>query len=109
MFSGPLLRFLVEFVEIGVELIPVDPPHAPAPQFDGGETSGPNQGVDLRHADAEVIGHVFKREEPWLQGRLGSLLSALGSALWWGHPMKIAPPDDRYLDLVPFAPVWRSS
>lgn len=109
MFLGPFLSLFVKSFEVGVELISVHSPNASASQFDGRETSRAHQGIDLRHADAQVVGHVFQREEARLQGRLNRLLRALGSALRGSHRPKIAPPDDRYLDLFPFAPVWANT
>lgn len=109
MFFGPFLRFLMQPVEVGIQLIPIHSPYTPAPELDGREASRADQCIDLGNADAQIVRHVLKREEAGLQGRLDSLLSALRSAFRGSHRMKIAPADDRYLDLFPFAPVWRSS
>ena len=109
MLLGPLLSVLMEFVEVGIQLIPIYPPHAPASQLDGGKAARADQGIDLRNAHAQIVGHVFEREESGLQGRLSCLLSALGSALRGGHRLKIAPARGRYLDLASFAPVWTNS
>lgn len=109
MFLGPFLRFLMEPVKVGIQLVPIHSPHTSAAELDRREASRADQCIDLGDADAQIVRHVLKREEARLQGRLGSLLSALGNALRGSHRMKIAPPDDRYLDLFPFAPVWRSS
>jgi len=109
MFFGPFLSLLMEFVQVSIQLIPIYPPYAPAPQLDGGEAAGTDQGIDLRNAHAQIVGHVFEREESRLQSRLSCLFSALGSALGGGHRLKIAPAGGRYLDLASFAPVWTDS
>lgn len=106
MSLGPFLRLLVQTVEVGIELSAVDSPHTPAPQFDRREVSGPDQGVHLRNADAEICGHVLEREKSGLECGLRAGLGALRSALSGGHRPKIAPDGVRYLDLIPFAPVW---
>ena len=105
MFLGPGLSFFMESIQVGVELIPVDPPHAPAPELDGRQVSRTNQGIDLRNADTQVIGYVFERQVSRLESGL-CWLGALGSALRRGHLPKIAPGEGRYLDLVSFAAVW---
>lgn len=105
MFLRPGLGLLVKTVEVGVELIAIDPPYAPASQLDSRQITGTNERINLRDAHGEVGRNVLEGEEARLQ-RLGSGLGAFGRALCGGHLPTIAPANDRYLDLFPFAAVW---
>lgn len=52
----PFGRLFFEVLQVRVELALVDPPHAAAPDLDGGEFAGANQRVDLGNADAQIRG-----------------------------------------------------
>lgn len=71
MGLGPLGGLLLEAFEPGVELVLVDPPEAAAPDLDGGELAGADQGVDLGGADVEVGGEVVEGEVTRLDVSLG--------------------------------------
>jgi hypothetical protein len=43
MRLGPRSGLVVETLDVGLELVPVDPPDATAADLDGGELSGANQ------------------------------------------------------------------
>lgn len=101
MFLRPLLGFFVESLDVGLELVPIDPPHPSPADLDGGKIAGSHQGIDLRHAHAQVSGHVVEREEARFD---------VGTRLLWGrllcHASRLARVGDRYLDLISFAAVW---
>ena len=109
MFLSPRLSFLMQPIEIGVELVAIDSPDPSAPKFDRRQITGTHERVDLRDAHAQVIRNVLEGQVAGLESRLNRGFGAFWSALRRGHRPKIAPPDDRYLDLFPFAPVWISS
>ena len=100
MSLRPLLRFLVQSIDIGLELRLVDSPHAAAPDFDGRQFPRAHERVDLRDADAQVGGDVLERKETWLDGRLVPATSRAG---FRAHAGKIAPSSGEHLDLSLFA------
>lgn len=100
MLFSPRLGLFVEPFDIGLELLPVDPPYAPAPDLDRGELARPNERVDLRDADAQVGGNAVQRQEAGLD--LGTRL--FGRRLP-GHHRRITADTDGYMDLVLFAAV----
>lgn len=69
MSLRPLLRLAVEPVDVFLELLLADPPHAAAPDLDGRQLPRPDQRVDLGDADVEVPSHVLEGEESRLDGR----------------------------------------
>jgi hypothetical protein len=107
MFFRPFLGFFMKTVEVSVQLGAVDPPDPSPAQLDGRHLAGPDQGIDLGNADAQVCGHVLQSQESRLETGGGGL-GAFRSALRRGHRPTIAPGNDRSLDLVPFAAVWQS-
>ena len=72
MSFGPLLRFLVQPLDVGVELLAVDPPHPATSDLDRGQFTGPDERVHLRDADAQVGGHAL----------ISLMSSALVVAVW---------------------------
>lgn len=66
MRLGPGLGFLVEPLDIGLQLIAVDPPHTSSPQLDARKITGANERVGLRNAHIQVRGDVFESQEPGL-------------------------------------------
>ena len=63
MRTDPLFGLGVEAFEIGLELILVDTPDAPAPKFYRGQLMASHQRVDLRDADVEVGSDLFQSHE----------------------------------------------
>ena len=100
MRFSPRLSLFVQFLDVGLELLPVDPPHAATADLDGRELARPHQRVDLGNADAQIGGDVFEREEPGLD--LGTRL--ICRRLSW-HRARITAEDDGYMDLALFAAV----
>ena len=100
MRLSPCLGLLVKLLDVCLELLPVDPPHAAAPDLDRRELSGADEGVHLRNAHAQVGGHVIEREESRLD--LGTGL--FGRRLPW-HAPRITADEDGYMDLGLFAAV----
>lgn len=104
MSAGPLLRLLVELIEVGVELSPIDPPDPPPTDLYRRQFARSNERIDLRNTHAQVGRDVFQGHEARLDGR-GTGLSALGRTLFRGHDGKIALYGVGFMDLVLFAPV----
>ena len=104
MLPGPRLRLLVEPVDERLELLSVDPPHAPAPDLDRGELARPDERVDLRNAHAQIGRDVVERQEALLD--LGLVSALVSSGIPAGHTPTIAAVDDGYMDLASFALVW---
>ena len=92
MVLRPLLGLFVEPVDVFLELTPIDPPHPAPPDLDSGELAGTDERIDLRHADAQVGGHVVQGEEARFD---------------LGHRRTIAAVRVGYLNLRTFALVWR--
>jgi len=90
----------VEPLDIGLELLPVDAPHAPAPDLDRRELSGPDQRVDLRNTHAEVGGHILEGQET----RLDLTTRLVCRGLAW-HRTRIPRNGDGYMDLAMFAAI----
>lgn len=85
MSLGPLLRLLVEPLDVCLELVAVYPPHTAATDLDGWEFSIPDERVDLRDADIQVNGHIIEGQKARLSnGGGGSLFLRLG-ALAYGR------------------------
>ena len=57
MFPSPLLSFLVEPLNVVLELLAVDPPDPAAADLYGRQLAGADERIHLRHADAQVGGH----------------------------------------------------
>ena len=100
MLFSPHLRLFVKAIDIGLQLLAVDPPHSSAPDLDRGELARSNERVDLRNADAQVGRDVFESQESGLD--VGPRLFR-GWLAW--HGPRIAGDDDGYMDLTLFAPV----
>ena len=100
MLLGPLFRLLVKPLDVGLELPPVDPPHAAAPDLDRGEIARSHQGVDLRDAHGQIGGHVLEREEAGLYRR------PLGGVVLLRHRVKLSPDCVRFINLNAFAYVY---
>jgi tight adherence protein C len=49
----------MESFDIGLELLPVDPPHPPAPDLDRRQAPTPHEGVHLRNAHVQIGRDVF--------------------------------------------------
>lgn len=111
MLTSPLLGFLVQLFQVGVELTSVDPPDAPAADLDRRKGPRPDQRVDLGNTDAEIGRNILEGHEARLDIRRSALsgLCALGRTLRGRHTLTIALGAIRYLDLTLFAPVWRAS
>jgi len=105
MFLSPTLRFLVEALQVRVQLIAIDAPYAPAADLDRWKIARANERVHLGHADAEIGRDVLQgqkaRFEPGRR-RPGTPLRTL----FRGHARTIAPGDREYLDLASFASVY---
>ena len=100
MFFSPRLSLVVKPLDIGLELLSIDPPHTPAPDLDGRKLPGSDKRVDLRNAHAQIGGDVFERQETGLD--LGTRL--FGRRLPW-HGLRITADRDGYMDLALFADV----
>lgn len=105
MSLRPFLSLLVKALDVGLELRPVDTPHAPPSDLDRRELSGADQGVDLGNADREIRRYVFQSEKARFD--LGSAVAGAGVGL--GHPATIAPDHLGYLHLASFAAVCCAS
>ena len=105
MIAGPLLRVLMQSLQVGIELPPVHPPDPSAPDLDRGQITRADQGVDLWNAHAQVGRNVLQGHEARFYARR-SRLRALRRTLLRGHVGKIAPYDVESMDLFLFAPVW---
>lgn len=63
MSPRPFVGFLVEALDIRLQLPAIDPPDASSTDLDGGQLARPHERVDLGHADVEEVGNVFERHE----------------------------------------------
>jgi hypothetical protein len=99
----PLVGLVMEPLDVGLELRFVHSPHTAAPDLDGRELAGANEGVDLGHADAEIGRNVFQGQETRLDGAPSTTTGPL--AVCRVHLAKLAPPDEGGLDLTLFAAV----
>jgi hypothetical protein len=88
--SCPLLCLLVKPLDIRLELLAVDAPHASSAELDRRQAPRANQRIYLRNAHLEVGRHVLKREKTRLYIRVG-------------HLRRVAPEPPRYLDSSSFA------
>ena len=100
MGFSPGVGLLVQALDVGLELGPVDPPYSSAPDLDGGQLSRPHQRIDLRDAHAQIGGHILEREKARLDLRARFLCSRLAR-----HGPTIPADGDRYMDLTMFAAV----
>lgn len=91
MIFRPLLGLLVKSLDVLLQLAPIDPPHASAPDLDRRKLAGAHERVDLGDADAQIGGHVVQCEEARLD---------------LGHRQTIAADRAGYLNLRAFALVW---
>ncbi len=99
MSLRPAPRLFVQPLDVGVELLAVDPPDAAPADLDRGEVAGANERVHLGDAHVEVGRHVLERQEPCLD-------AAFTSLALFGHLRKVPPLADRCLALPAFASVW---
>ena len=94
MLLRPSLGLLMKALYVVFELLAVHSPHASTADLDRGQLAGPDERVDLRHTDAQVLRHVIQGEK---------------SCLDLGHRrMTIAVDSVGYLNLKAFAVVWRA-
>ena len=63
MRSDPLSGLGMKAFEIGIEVVLVDAPDAPAPEFYGRQLVTSYQGVGLGDADVEIGGNLLQRHE----------------------------------------------
>lgn len=91
MSLGPLLRFLVEPLDVRLELVAVDPPHAAATDLDRREFSIPDECVNLWDADVQKDGHVVEGQEARLSDRGGGSPFLRLGALHLGRPALACP------------------
>lgn len=96
MTSDARLGLAVKPLDVGVELLAVDPPDAAAADLHGGQIARPNQRVSLSDADVEIDRNVLERQKPRLYGRSSG-------RTWFGirvmsHPVTIAPPKREHVD-----------
>lgn len=78
MRLGPLLSLLVEPLDVRLELVAVDAPHASSTELDRGKVTRSDERVDLRNAHVQKRGDVVQREKTGLD-------------LWIAHALRIAP------------------
>lgn len=83
MRFGPGLGFLVEPLDIGLQLVAVNPPHASSPQLDRRKATGADERVDLGNAHVQVRGDVLEGQEPGLGPR--SVWCTLGLCALGAH------------------------
>lgn len=100
MRLSPLLSFLLQPLDVSVELLAVHPPDTSASDLDGGQLGRADEGIDLRDADAQVGRNVFQREEAGLYLRT-RLFGRRGA---WHRP-RITGNSDGCMDLALFAAV----
>ena len=94
----------METLDIGLQLPPIDAPHAAPPEFYRGKVARPNQGVHLRDRHAQVDRDIFERQEACLDDGLGTAFF-IGRRRA-GHFGTIAPGAVGYRYLTLFAAVW---
>lgn len=56
---GPLLRFLMQSLDVGLELRSVYSPNTAASYLDRGKASGSHERIDLRPTHIQQLGHVL--------------------------------------------------
>ena len=95
MRTDPLFGLGVEPFEIGLELLLVDPPDAPAPKFYRRQLMASHQRVDLRDADVEVGSNLLQSHEA------GCDTGPLAGVLHFAHSGSLAKLASVWLD-------WRS-
>ena len=59
MLPSPFARLLMQSLDVGLELIAIDAPHAAAPDLDGGKLAGSDEGIRLRDADGEICRYIL--------------------------------------------------
>jgi len=89
---GPLLRLLVQALDIRLELLTVDAPNASPAELYRGQAPRAHQRIYLRNAHIEISRHVFEREKTRLDIRVG-------------HWRRLAPKLPRSMDSFSFASV----
>lgn len=93
MFLGPSLGFLVQAIDVLLELLPVYTPDASPADLDRRQLARAHEGINLGHAHTEVFRHLVQSEK---------------SRFDLGHRrMTIAVDEVGYLNLKAFALVWR--
>ena len=100
MSLSPLLGLIMEPLDVGLELVAVNAPDAPASDLDRGQAPGPDQRVDLGNAHAQIRGDVLEGQEP----RLHLRTRFFRGRLTW-HGPRIPTDGDRVMDLMMFATV----
>ena len=70
MLKSPLTGLLVQPIDVGLQLLLVDAPHAPAADLYRGKVPTAHQRIDLLDADTEIFRHVLQSHEPGLDRRL---------------------------------------
>ena len=104
MLPDPVFRFLVESLDVGLEL-PAVPSPDPAPAYlDAGQLVRADESVHLLDADRKVCRDVFQREKPGLDRGPRRLLA--GSPTGARHGATVALGSRLWLGLTVFAPVW---
>src|ERR1700712_529792 len=64
MVTDELVGVGVGPLDVGLELLGLDPPLAPTTDLDGPDLAASHQCVDLRTGDVEDLGHVGQLQEP---------------------------------------------
>lgn len=100
MRFSPRLGFLMQAIDVGLQLLAVDSPDPTAADLDGGELARTHEGIDLRDADAQIGGYVFERQET----RLDVWSRLFCRRLAW-HRRRIPTNRDGYMDLTLFAAI----
>lgn len=93
MVLRPLLGFLVEPLDVLLQLPSIDTPHAPAPDLDRRQLAGAHERINLGNADTQIGRHIVQSQKARLD---------------LGHSRTIAADGDGYLNLRTFALVWRA-
>lgn len=80
-------RALVKTVDVGIELLSVDPPDTSPTDLDRGQLPRTNERVDLRHADVEIGRDILEGEEPRFVHCVAALIFPHDSSLsaGWGN------------------------
>ncbi len=98
MRTDPLFGLGVEAFEIGLELVLVDPPDAPAPKFYRGQLMASHQRVDLGDADVEVGSDLLQSHES------GCDTGPFAGVLRFAHSRSLAKLASVWLDWRALAP-----
>ena len=102
MSPSPLVRFFVESLDVGGELLAVDSPDASPADLDCRQFTRADQRVDLRNADVQVRRYVLERQKARLDsGRLPFLRRLVGIS----HGSTVAILDGLFSGLFAFTAV----